>query len=369
MSEPNFERLRTALLCGEPDRVPLAELKIEDEVKAAFLGRPMAAPAGQSASHPPAGGPVDDRYLRDEIEFWALANYDYVRVPATVNYPQPKKPRENTYGVYGTGEKTREWAESRAGLVTNEREFEAFPWPRIERVDFSAIELSAKLLPPGMKIISTLKGGGIFERVWMLVGFETFCYALAEQAEFLAKMFRIFGQLYVDVWRRLAEYPHVGALWLSDDLAYTEGLMVSPAVYRQHLFPWYRELGQICRAHDLPFIFHSDGKLWEIIPDLLEAGVNALHPIEPKAMDIREVKRQYGKQLCLIGNIDLGRTLTLGSPQDVEAEVRERIRDIGPGGGYCVGSSNTVTEYVPLANFRAMIEATLRWGRYPLAAS
>jgi uroporphyrinogen decarboxylase len=353
MQEPDFQRLRTALLCGQPDRVPLAELKIEDEVKEAFLGRPM-------------GGAGTEEYLRSEIEFWALAHYDYVRVPATVNYPQAKKAREHGYAVYGTGEKKREWAESHTGLIRNEEDFEAFPWPRIGQVDFSAVEMSAKLLPPGMKIVSTLKGGGIFERVWMLMGFETFCYALVEQPQLAARMFRIFGQLYVDVWKRLAEYPHVGALWLSDDLGYTEGLMVSPTVHREHVFPWYRELGLICRNHDLPFIFHSDGKLWEVIPDLLEAGVNALHPIEPKAMDIREVKSRYGKALCLIGNIDLGRTLTLGTPQDVEAEVRERIRDIGPGGGYCVGSSNTVTEYVPLQNFQAMIEATLRYGRYPL---
>jgi uroporphyrinogen decarboxylase len=98
--------------------------------------------------------------------------------------------------------------------------------------------------------------------------------------------------------------------------------------------------------------------------DLIEIGVNALHPIEPKAMDIAEVKRRVGRKLCLIGNIDLGYTLTRGTPEEVRAEVRERIRTCAPGGGYCVGSSNTVTNYVPLANYKAMIEASREFGTY-----
>jgi len=101
-----------------------------------------------------------------------------------------------------------------------------------------------------------------------------------------------------------------------------------------------------------------------VLDDLIACGVNALHPIEPKAMDIVELKGRVQGKLCLIGNIDLGYTLTRGTPAEVEAEVRTRIAALAPGGGYCVGSSNTVTEYVPLANFRAMVEATRRWGRY-----
>jgi uroporphyrinogen decarboxylase len=83
-------------------------------------------------------------------------------------------------------------------------------------------------------------------------------------------------------------------------------------------------------------------------------------------MDIRKVKREYGKRLCLMGNLDLGYTLTRGTPAEVEAEVKERIRTIAPGGGYCLGSSNSVTEYVPLANYNAMREAAFKYGKYPI---
>ena len=354
MTGPDFERLRTALLCGQPDRVPLAEIKVEDEVKAAFLGRPAPDPADRKS------------YLRWEIEFWRQAGYDYVRVPATVSYPQPKTAREHAYAAGGQSRR-REWAESHAGLVTNDEQFEAFPWPTPGQVNYQDLRIASEMLPPGMKIITGLKGGGIYERVWMLMGFETFATALRDNPRLVGRVFEKVGGFFYSAWQRLPKFADVGTLFLGDDLAYTEGLMVSPKIYRQHLFPWYRLLGEVCRKHDLPFWFHSDGKLWEIIPDLIEAGVNALHPIEPKAMDIREVKARYGRRLCLIGNLDLGYTLTRGTPAEVEAEVRQRIRDIAPGGGYCVGSSNTVTEYVPVANFRAMIEAALRWGAYPIS--
>jgi uroporphyrinogen decarboxylase len=129
-----------------------------------------------------------------------------------------------------------------------------------------------------------------------------------------------------------------------------------------------RKYGEAAAAKGLPLIYHCDGTMWDVLPDVVECGFSAIQPVEPKAMDIVEVKRQYGKHLCLIGNIDLGGCLTMGKPADVEAEVRRRIRELGPGGGYMVGSSNSVTNYVPLENFRAMVEATLKWGKYPIEA-
>ena len=104
-----------------------------------------------------------------------------------------------------------------------------------------------------------------------------------------------------------------------------------------------------------------------ILEDPIGCGFNALQPIEPRAMDIVELKRDYGGRLCLVGNTDLSFTLTLGTPEDVRAEVRERIRGVAPGGGYCVGSSNTVTNYVPLPNFRAMLETTFQYGAYSIS--
>jgi uroporphyrinogen decarboxylase len=215
-----------------------------------------------------------------------------------------------------------------------------------------------------MKIISGV--GGIFTRVWRIMGFETFCYALADVPELVEAMFRKVIEIQWAVFRRIVEMEHVGAMWYGDDLAYLSGTMVHPDILRRYLFPCLREMGMLCKRKDLPFIIHSDGNLWGILPELIDCGFDALHPVEPKAMDSRELKAAYGDRLCLLGNIEIGETLTLGTPADVAAEVRERIRTLAPGGGYAVGSSNTVAHYVQLENFKAMVRATRQYGRYPI---
>jgi uroporphyrinogen decarboxylase len=100
--------------------------------------------------------------------------------------------------------------------------------------------------------------------------------------------------------------------------------------------------------------------------DLLDMGFDAIHPIEPKAMDLADLKAKLGHRLCFLGAIDLGEILTRGTPEDVDRAVRKCIHIAAPGGGYGVGSSNTVAHWVPMENYRAMLVAARRYGRYPI---
>ena len=362
MPTPDFERLRTALLLrGEPDRVPLVEAGVEREIKEAFLGRPL-------------------RSLADEVEFWAAAGYDYV--PVTVGLRRMFWPGYATsessarlqgdlttslrsrYGLAGA-DRERAWAQEGQGVIASASDLAAFPWPTAdELVDEPMFAELERLLPSGMKAIAYV--GYVYTPVWWLMGFEGFCTALADDPDLVARLFEKVGGIQWNVFRRLLEIPCVGAIWHPDDIAYTEGLIVSPGLLRRHLFPWYRRMGDACRDRGIPYLLHTDGGVSAVLDDIVACGFNALHPIEPKAMDIVDVKRRYGARLCLIGNIDLGYTLTRGTPEEVDAEVRERIRVLAPGGGYCVSSSNSVTEYVPFANYQAMRQAVLRYGRYPI---
>jgi len=134
----------------------------------------------------------------------------------------------------------------------------------------------------------------------------------------------------------------IGAFWYGDDLAYTEGMMVAPKTYRQYLLPWLEELFGIARKAKMPVVMHTDGDVRLLIDDLIGIGLNALHPIEPKAMDIYQLKEKYQGKLCLIGNLDMAGCLGRGTPEQVREEVREHIRRLAKGGGYAVGSSNSV---------------------------
>ena len=130
-------------------------------------------------------------------------------------------------------------------------------------------------------------------------------------------------------------------------------------------FPGLSNIKRSVRSIHFPLIFHSDGRITEVIEDLIACGINALHPIEPKAMDIYELKQKYGRRVCLIGNIDLGETLTRGTPETVEEEVKQKISRLAPGGGYCIGSSNAITDYVPLENYSCVDRSLFQIWRLP----
>jgi uroporphyrinogen decarboxylase len=344
--EPNFERLLKVLtLQGEPDRVPNAELHVDWQIKQAFLDRPIQS-------------------VQDDVDFWYQAGFDYIYLRANYEYRMVGDGNAANDHIYAGDMQVSKWSGEETSLVGSYADIEGYAFPDPETIDFSNLAECARRLYPGMKIISGV--GGIFTRVWRIMGFNTFSLALADQPELVADLFRRVGEIQLEVFRRIVEMDQIGAMWYGDDLAYLSGTMVNPRLLRQHLFPYLKEMGSICRRKGLPWVIHSDGNLHSILPDLIDCGFNAIHPVEPKAMDSRELKTRYGKRLALLGNIEIGEILTLGTPEMVAAEVKERIRCLAPGGGYAVGSSNTVAHYVRLENFKAMLYATRRYGRYPI---
>ncbi len=241
--EPNFERLRKVLLCQEPDRVPLVELHIDQEFKESFLGKPV-------------------KDISVDVEFWYKAGYDYIYIRANYEYQMPGRldPSDPVRLYKGEMQERGGWAEEGKGLISNEEEFEKYPWFNSKEIDYSTIDDACRQTPFGMKVISGV--GGIFTRVWRIMGFETFSIALFENPKLVEKMFRRIGNIQLGVYKHIVGYENIGAMWYGDDLAYTEGLMVSPAIFRKCLFPYLEEMGNICKKHNLPFIIHSDGNLW-----------------------------------------------------------------------------------------------------------
>ncbi len=248
--------------------------------------------------------------------------------------------------------------------MSNWEKFEKYKWPTADDFDLSKWGTFDRILPKGMKAILLL--GKIYTTAWMYMGAETFFNALEGDEELVGAIINKIGEIQYQTFLRVVEHPCVGACLNPDDIAFNTGLLVNPKYLRKYVFPWYKKMGKICREKGIGFIFHSDGDCTEAMEDLIDCGFHGFNPIQPNAMDIVEVKRRWGKKLCLIGNINLDSTLTLGTPDDVRAEVYERIRTIGPGGGYMVSSSNSITDYVPVANMRALLDATYEFGKYPI---
>jgi methanogenic corrinoid protein MtbC1 len=347
--KPNFERYMTALHCEEPDRVPLGDWHVDQRPKDAFMGRPV-------------------KTLQDHVDFWYNAGFDYVTsssgILEPVRVPEGMMVRgEGVHTEYGD-KVSREWAHTHEGVLTSWEKYENYKWPKTDDLDLSKWDTFDKILPKGMKAILLL--GKIYTPAWMYMGAETFFSALEQDEELVAAIINRIGEIQYQTFMRVTEHSCVGAVINPDDIAFNTGLLVHPKYLRKYIFPWYKKMGKICREKGIGFIFHSDGDCTEVMDDLIDCGFHAFNPIQPNAMNIVEVKKKWGEKLCLIGNLNLDSTLTLGTPEDVRAEVYERIRTIAPGGGYMVSSSNSITDYVPVANMRALLDATYEFGQYPI---
>jgi uroporphyrinogen decarboxylase len=120
-----------------------------------------------------------------------------------------------------------------------------------------------------------------------------------------------------------------------------------------------------CHKNDLLFILHSDGDLMPLMQDLIDMGLDVLQPVDPSCMDIVKVKQMVGDRLCLLGNVP-NELLRSGTPDEVDRLVKNLIRKVAPGGGYCVGSGNSVPDWATFENYMAMRVAALKYGSYPI---
>jgi uroporphyrinogen decarboxylase len=348
MPAPDYHRLLTTFRHEEPDRVPIAELGVDPPIKEKLIGRPV-------------------RGVEDDVEFWYRAGYDYIylrpayefsgTMPASVTTGAPKYDQDVQHDQASmslTG----------SGVIATMADLEAYAWPDPGcDAYYQPLADAVRCLPSGMGLISGV--GGIFTRVWMLLGFERFCLALSEDQELVTELFRRVASTQIAVLEKVIRQPGLIAVWYGDDLAYTTSLMVSPATYRKYLFPYMEELARIAHAAGMPFMYHTDGRVWNVIPDLITLGVDVLHPIETMAMDINEVKRCYGDRLAMVGNINPN-TLGLGTPAEVREEVRQCIKGLAPGGGYAVGASPGIAYYMRMENYEAMRRCVFEEGVYPI---
>lgn len=198
-------------------------------------------------------------------------------------------------------------------------------------------------------------------------------YAAALEDLIVAPDFvQAFLERYVDFWVRLTERAlrEVGDLvdlaMFGDDLGTQQGPVLSPALYRRLIKPYHARMAQAIKRFGKPVLLHSCGSVAAFIPDLIEVGFDALHPIQVSAkdMDSARLKREYGRDITFWGGVDTQRVLPLGTPQEVREEVRRRIADLGSGGGYVLGAVHNIQAEVPVENILAMFEAAREFGRY-----
>ena len=164
--------------------------------------------------------------------------------------------------------------------------------------------------------------------------------------------------------------PFVDVFVTGDDLGMTDGPMMSPQTYRRLIKPHQAELlAAIHKNTSGKVFFHSCGNIYRLLGDLVEVGVDLLNPVQVSAGemgDTARLKREFGDRLSFCGGIDTQRVMPRGTPADVRQEVRRRIGDLAPGGGYVAAAVHCLQPDVPPANIVAMCEEVTIAGRYPL---
>jgi len=189
------------------------------------------------------------------------------------------------------------------------------------------------------------------------VGPQDFYLAAADDPGFLNELFDRLEEYTLPLVETVAQYA-LDAIWFAGLFCSNKGPMLSPQMHEELIFPRIEKIMQILRPTGIPVVLHSDGDNSMFMDRIIETGIAALHPIESGIgnFDIYELKRTYGDRICLCGNIDVGRVLWAGKPEDVRADVLEHLRRLAPGGGYVCGSSHDITEKIPFENFCALAD-------------
>jgi uroporphyrinogen decarboxylase len=298
------------------------------------------------------------RLIDLSLAFSQAVGYDYVTMwPVTpLTKPRlqlsedPKKVRDVSM---------RAWENEHAGLITSREEFEAFPWPSTDMINLLPIELVAPNLPPGMKVLEFCQG--IYEDLRILMGFEAMAIKSIEEPELVGDILEQLTIRAIDYVNKAAAHPAVGAIFYGEDMGFKTGTILSPKFMREWLFPRQKRIAEACHKHGKPFLLHSCGKVGAIMEDLINVvGISGRHSFEDQVEPVEEVYRKYGDRISILGGLDVD-LLARATEEQVRARVRQILTACAPGGGYCMGAGNSLTNYCKIENYYTMLDETRKW--------
>jgi uroporphyrinogen decarboxylase len=199
------------------------------------------------------------------------------------------------------------------------------------------------------------------DRAHLLMGLENFCIALIDQPELVRRLLQCITDYQIGIIQR---YLGMGAAIIRalDDYGGQASLLLGPKQWRRFIKPELARIIATAKQGGALFWLHSCGRIMEIVPDLVEIGVDILDPVQVRANNQAEVKRLYGDKICLMGGIDTQQLLTLGTPDEISEGVRAATEVLAPGGGFILAPDTLIP--VSEANYQAYLEAGERYGRY-----
>lgn len=349
------ERVAKALRHQRPDRVPIHEFFWEATTN---RWRQQGLPADISP----------DDYFDTEIRYLILDN--------SFGFPYQEIERTDQYVVIrdAWGALRRDWVDHRSTpelldfpikSKADWRELRKRLTPDPGRVNWEAVrQQHAAWREQGKFIcISAVPG---YEATWQKIGPEALLLAIAEDPDWVREMYECDTEMNIGMAKLYLERGlDFDGAWLWDDLGYRNALLFSPRAYREQLFPCHKRLCDLFHSHGWPVILHSCGRVRELVPMLIEAGLDCLQPLEVKAgMDLQELVREYGRHLCLMGGVDV-RALFAEDESVMEEEVKTKLAiGMSNPGGYVFHSDHSIPTQVSFARYARVLEIVREQGSY-----
>ncbi len=216
---------------------------------------------------------------------------------------------------------------------------------------------------------SAVIGGGIFEQPARVMGLENFLMALLTAPAFADRLMETITDIYIESCNRYLEQvgPYIQVFTCWDDLTGQNGWLISPDLYRKMIKPKHKRLVEaIKHKTNAKLFYHSCGASRDLIPHLIETGFDILNPVQvsAKGMNTRELKSEFGQDIVFWGGgVDTQQVLPFGKPQDVIDEVKRRIDDLAPGGGFVFAAVHNIQAFVPPENIVAAFDTALQYGK------
>lgn len=249
------------------------------------------------------------------------------------------------------------------GSIKSEEDFDNFQPPDPQDYASTIVDLQSvlKKIQEDLLLVGGTLGG--FTIGMEMRGIANFLIDCHRRPDFARRIMDMTYRFNIEIAKAFAEIG-ADAILYDDDYADTRGPLIPPRIWRELVKPFQNRFVKECKRRGLWVIEHSDGNLNPILEELIAPKLDALHPIEPNAMKIGQVKREFGDRICVIGNVDCGNTMTLGSEDDVRREVRRCIDEASAGGGYVLSSSNSLHWRIPVVNILAMVDEAKKYGEY-----
>lgn len=344
MDFPGFRN--NILRKGTPYRAYNVELFLDPEIQQAC--------AGQFGLNLELESPDIEKRMRSRLELHRFLGYEMIMTnPLNYGWPSGRKDAEDTAGS-GQKRGSRQWQDEGIGMIASWEDFEKYPWPDPAKADFSEFDWCEKNIPDGMAFYFLT--AHILEFVTWLMGYEGLSYALYDKPDLVDAMFEKIGKNQLEYTRIASQYSRAGVVWGSDDMGFKTGCMIPPKILIEKALPWHARCAEVAHENGKLYFLHSCGQLNDIMEPLIESvKIDAKHSWEDVIIPVTEAKKKWGRRIAVLGGIDVN-FLCNAEEKQIRKRVRETLDACMPGGGYCLGTGNSVANYIPVKNYLVMLD-------------